>query len=226
MHYFGTVETPDGPRQARGVGTVEVVSTTELLISYGGRSITVTDPDMDGTFNFGSVEILVNETASDLRDLELTEAFGDDLLGFFGFQTDPDDLASVSTGFYQGTDKSVVLLFDSDGSFADSGTGKSLLSVNFTTNQVSGVVFDNPGLQIVIATASINSTGEITGTLSASQPVSGGSAPLTLDSTDLDARVFGSGAENLAGTFQGNFTGGFAGTSSFVGGFIADESVP
>lgn len=224
--FFGGIANGPVLNAVRSQGTIEIVSLTEVILNYSGNSVTLTDPDMNGVFDSIDASLQLTENSSDMRNFEFDTVDGDGFLGFFGFETDPADLASVSTGSYLGIDSSFMVLANSSGEIVEARQGNAALSVNFGSGGVSGAVFDYGDVVLSLVNGTVGNSGLITGQLSMTSDMGGPIIPIDVVNTDVDARIFGADAERLGGTYEGDFVTPYSGATSFVGGFTAEEFVP
>ena len=206
----------------RGTADVRVISLTEIEITIDGTTYTVTDPDEDGSFTGGGVTL---DLTVENPDLVAGDFSGDGAgHGWFGFQTDPDDLESVSTGSYFRTNGGYLDLVDDEMISSETNTnGDAYFDINFGTGDVTGAVFDNGFFVMSLVNGSINGSGNLDGELTLVR----GGTPYGMNNTDVDGSFFGADAGVLAGTYEGRFDASLDGTyEGIIGHFIADEQIP
>jgi hypothetical protein len=200
----------------RGMGTIRVVSTSEIVITVDGRSLTLTDPEGDGTFAGSDGSAQQFAISSDLI-YAYVNSLGLYTTGY-GFQTAPGDIVSVSSGSYALAGGSVLYL-TSDGSRVQSLSGNVAMTVDFENGIVAGTVFQNGGLTLGLTGGTVDAQGNISGGLTAA------GFGANVATSDLDARFYGSGAGNVSGTYEGTFDANASGgANGFLGGFTAYEN--
>lgn len=240
VYYPGTVPTEDdfvgktfpapfllsdaSGKTTRGVGTVQVVSTSEIVVTVGGQSFTVTDTG-GGSFTGDGADVTFDNVDPSLvtADVEVPGVLFANAA--FGFETPVADLPSSAA--FLGTGTGRILVLDSDGVALDGGTGDVLLSVNFASGTASGAVFDGGSLVVSLDNATV-SNGVLSGGLTMTYDDGGGGGPVDVPlSGDMaDGGFYGAAADISIGTYEADVPGGIFGGAAVIGGWRAEAFTP
>jgi len=221
LHYTGGA-LPVAERETWGI---RILSGTELLLITPGEEVAMSlvGSVFKGTGADGMEYYLESAgTGFDWSDLmQFSTGIGLNVMSVggasFGFQT-PDSafdslIASKASVNYAG---GAALVVD-DGMGLDTGIdGVTTLMVDFETGSVTGKVFSNADIEMSLVDGMI-AGGGFAGTLALAGPEAVG---VTLNSSGATGTFFGSGAEEIIGSFEGNATTP-GGDAVFVGVFAA-----
>jgi len=202
----------------RGTGSITIVTDDIVELTVDGRTYTLTYNGLDDLYESPDA---VAEIAQEYP--EIVTGLAEDLdslyLGAYGFETASGDMPMTDLFSYY--DPTGSALFATDGVDFDAIEGAVDLYVNFGSGAVFGDVYASSGFAISVGGGTIGSSG-FSGTLTATSDL----VDVPLSSSDVDGTFFGSEADTLFGTFEGEFAdpADVGGVTGFVGGFLADKS--